>query len=322
MTAYLDIASSLSAANATYNIKYQEHFAGDLPGIYPAYCEVIPSKDKTMSYHFMGAKGVFRKWVGSRVEQYSRAYNHTSTFEKWEVTQPVQRVDMAYDTTGMVGRYFQKFMASSAYVYDNKAFASLVSNSGYGPTCYDGQYVLSTAHPHASGGGTNSNASTNGFSRANYESARLAMATWTLENGENAEVVPTAIICGEYNRAKVFDVFNVSNRTVAVDATGAEASTAAIGVTNMQNIYEGELKVIIDKRLTGSTYQYYWYLVDETQLDRAIVLQENRKPEPIILDKMTDPARVNRDVFIYSLEADFGFTGGAWWQIYGNVATE
>ena len=48
---------------------------------------------------------------------------------------------------------------------------------------------------------------------------------------------------------------------------------------------------------------------------------EGRAPEPVLQTDMTDPARFNRDVFQWSLEMDIQYGAGAWWRIYGQLAS-
>jgi phage major head subunit gpT-like protein len=137
-------------------------------------------------------------------------------------------------------------------------------------------------------------------------------------------IAPTALVCGPTLERKAREILQADTRVIATDSTGKEATTMVVDTTTIQNIWQGELKLIIDERLSG-TYAYYWYLLDENAAKMAapIIIQENRKPEPHILNKndMDGETRFWTDRFIYSLEGDFGFDAGAWQPIYGNLAT-
>jgi phage major head subunit gpT-like protein len=314
----LDLQNALGAANTQYLVG-ADVFRNDLPGDYAKFCDVIPNDTFTLNFDWIGPSPLLREWVGPRIRKFLRAYDHNMTFKKWEATLPIARTLMAYEKNKQVAKRIDNFLADNLYAYDKRWIEIMVSASGAGPTCYDGQRVFATSHPHGAAGATQSNWGTAALTHANYTAARLAMANLRMENGENYGIAPTHMVCGRKNEEKAKEILEAKDRVVKIDGSGDEATSFVSSAATRSNVWAGELELIIHPRLIG-TYDDYWYLFDTSKAGvYPFTLQENRKPEPVLWDEMESPSRVEGDEFQYMLEGDFEVGAGMWQVAYANI---
>jgi len=321
----LNLKSNFATANRDYRTLANNIFDQDLPGNYQMYTEIVPASAQSMRYDWISASPVMRLWLGAKIEKTLRAWNRSLTALPYEATMSIKRPDMQYDTSGAIGKKFNNFLSNTAYVYDKFCFEQLVSNTGAGPTCYDGQALISASHPTYLASdvtATDSNHSTNQLTEANVESAMIAMNEITSDNDEPLNISPTTMIVGPYKFKDAKEILDADNRLITVDTQGAEATTYVVAATNKSNVWQGSMKLVVDNRLTGSANKYYWYLLDESKAGiKPIVLMELEKPHGVT---QTDPDNERRfwfDEYVYSVEGLFVADAGEWRVINGNLAT-
>lgn len=307
----LSLAAGTANARTTFESKYEEFFAGGMPGTWQLFTDKNTGKTEYKQFEFITNQPVMRKWVGSRIRKYMRHYSTLLQLETYEATMEIARKLIQYGgDPDTIGKAIDTFMRLQATAYD-KAFATAIdSNSGAGPTGYDGVGLFSAAHPHASGGGTQSNlsAGTN-LSWSSFDSLRAGMRTLTFENGEPANVVATHARCGPLLESRFKSILEAKERIRFTDMTTADTTTLAQNATAVTNVWAGELTLIVDPRVTG----YYWDLYDLSKPGvRPIILYEGQAPHPVNQDQMTDKDRFENDVFVYGLEGDFTFDAGMW----------
>lgn len=305
----LSIAQGLQDANTVYTTKYEELYGDRLPGPYAMYTEVIPNATKRLDLNWLTNHPVMRKWLGARQLKSLRHYDQLIDLTRWEATLPIERVDLQYDNTGAVGRAISNFLQDNVTVYDREVVTEFDSNAGAGPTGFDGVALYSAAHPHAFGGGTQSNlsAGTN-LSQGAFDALRFAMRLLRHENGEPAAINPTHMRVGPKLEQRAKEILESKDRVVAVNAAGGDSGTR-IAASTITNVWAGELTLIVDQRVTG----FFWDVMDLSHgTARPMIISENRAPEAIIQDDLTDDERFNNDRFLYGLEADFTPAAGHW----------
>lgn len=309
-----DLDRSLSAINTNYKVMAEDLFGSSLPGTYEKFTDIVPTDSETMEIDWIGETPMMQKWVAERVRKEMRAYLHTLTLDSYAIDIPIRRKTLQYGKSGAVQKRLNNFLREQAQVYQLQSIAMLLSN----PTGYDGVSLFSASHPFAASSGTFSNYSTNALTRANYNTARAAMQAYTTEQGRKFAIIPDTIMVGPALEETAKELFKAESRVVAVDESGSEASSFAVAASSMPNVWKGELDVIVDPSLSGSTYQYYWFLLDTRRPGiKPVICLEGRKPVAINRTSMDDPHRYEYDEFLYGVEGDFSFGAGFWQVAYG-----
>lgn len=319
MTYNADLDRNLKAADTLYKVLEADLFGEQIAGNYPLWCDVVQTNSQTMEIDWIGETALMQEWFGARPIKQMRAYLHQITLGSLAATMSIKRKTMQYNSSGAIAKRISQFLGAQAQVYDLRSIAKLLSN----PTGYDGVSIFSASHPFSgNSGGVASNYSTSALTRANYEAARIVMQSHTTEEGRNAVYTPDTCLCGPALEHVAKEIFEAKDRRVVVDQSGAEATQFGIGVTTMSNIWEGELKVVIDPNLKGSTYQYYWFLLDTSKPGvRPIIAIEGEKPHAVNQTNLEDDRRFWFDEFIYGVEGDVGFGAGFWQSAYGSFST-
>lgn len=314
-----DLERSLASIDKQYKVMEQDLFGAEMPGNYGLWTDVVPTDSKTMEIDWIGETPLMQEWLGARILDDLRAYLLTLTLTSYATGIKIPRKTVQYNKSGVVTKRLGQFLAQQAQVYDIQSMAKLVSN----PTGYDGVSLFSASHPFSSDSGSVfSNYSTNPLTRANYEAARAAGQSYTTEKGRNFNVVYDTIVCGPLLEKVAKEIFAVKDRRVTVNEAGAETTSFGIGATTISNVWEGELKVVIDPNLKGSTKRYYWFLLDTSKPGvRPIICLEGMKMKTVNQTRMEDPQRFQHDEFIYGVEGDFSFGAGFWQAAYGAFST-
>jgi phage major head subunit gpT-like protein len=312
-----DLAQGLANINTTFELMADELFKEKLPGNYELYTDIMPTTTETMEMDWIGETPLMREWLGAKIIEGMRSYLHTLILSSYEATTSVRRKSITYGRVPAIQKRLGQFLQQQAGVYNYGSIAKLITN----PTGYDGVSIFSASHPFAADGGTFSNYSTNSLTEANYETARIAMQSYKTEKGRDFEIVPDTIIVGPALEGNAKRLFKAEDRLVVVDQSGSEATSFVVAAGRKSNIWQGELQVVVEPRLTGS-YAYYWILLDTSKPGiKPVIIMEGRKPEPLYLTDMSDPERFWFDRYVYSVEGDFSFNAGFWQTAYGNLAT-
>jgi phage major head subunit gpT-like protein len=321
----LSIAAGLQASNTTFQVGYEEYFGGKvLPGAHQYYVDEEPMTSETKRFDWVGKIPLMERWLGSRRVKSLRMFNQVIVAEPWVATMEVRRRQLMFaDQLGVVARALKKFIAIQANVFDKDANTVLFSNSGAGPTGFDGVALFSASHPYGPAGATQSNLAAGvALSGPALDTAMTAMSGLRLENGEPAGINPDTLIVGPALRFRAMSLVGAMSdlRPIAVDAAGLESGTR-VAVAASSNVYQGSLKVVVDMRRPATgTGAFYWELVDSTQ-PKALVRHVQRAPEPHHQDQMDSPARFEFDVFRYGMEGDWKTDAGFWPSIYRATGT-
>lgn len=312
--------ANLDAANATFVAKFDEIFTNRAPGPWSTYTEVLPTGSKTNTLEVLESMPVVRRWVGPKVFNAIRSSYLSVDVLKYEKSFAIDRLDLDADKLGMIGRRIAQFMGGDgSEIYDKICFETLVSNSGNGPTCYDGLALFSASHVR-SAGTTWSNKTTSALSFSVHDTIMQAGEARQDDNGEPIRTAFDTLIVGPKNRKTAMEITQSTERLAAVDNSGAESGTR-VAASTIPNVFGGgSMTVVVDPRLTG-TYDDYFYYIDSKIGPKPLVLFEYRAPEPQVPDNnsMGGSLRFALDQFQYSVEADFVVTAGSPHVVYAGI---
>lgn len=267
--------------------------------------------------HTVGPSAIFQEWQGEKQFSGNRIYNFEPELKVYHAGIALRRMDVRYDPSSIVDQMINRFLRTAPRGVGDTIFDALVSNSGEGPAGFDGVNLISTSHPHGPSGGTNSNKTTDTLSFSSYDAGMQAMQEHQNEKGQSFNADATLLMCGPKYRKTALEIAKATNRKVAVDNTGAEASSSVVDVTNVENVFQGEVDVFINKKLTG-TQDDYAYLIDTSEMPMLWIV--GREPEVIDKLDMRDDNRYFRDELLWSIEFDAVPTAGFWPSIYGFIS--
>jgi phage major head subunit gpT-like protein len=325
MTTYANIEEGLSNASTTFDTLAKQLFGGsNLPGEYANYTYTQTGvTTSTTEKDVLANTPIMRKWVGPRREQRLRAYQQRIQLAPYEATLAIARMTLAYrDKQGQVADAIKQFLNNETVAYDLSVHAEYVSNSGAGPTGYDGVSLFSSSHPHApasTGGTTQSNTNTLPFSAANLDAVIATMTSYRFENDTPMRIAPTHLRVGPKLARQAQAVIGTGVRLIAVNASGAEATSSVVAATGVENVYKGVLQLIVDPNLIG-TMDDWWEVLDLSKGDaKPMQLLVGRAPEPVHQDQMWADRRFQLDEFVYGLEGDWVPAAGIWATAYRNI---
>lgn len=322
MTSYNVVAEGLSNASIAFDTLAKQFFGGPvLPGAYAEYTNVQTGiTSATTEKDVLANTPIMRKWVGPRREQKLRAYSQRITLDPYEATMSVSRMTLQYrDKQGQIADAIKSFLQNEKVAYDLSVHEKYVSNSGAGPTGYDGVALFSSSHPHAPGGTTQSNTGTAAFSAANLDAVIATMTSYRFENNTPMRITPTHVRVGPKLAMQAAAVLNTNTRLVAINASGAEATSSVVAATAVDNVWKGTLQLIEDPNLIG-TMDDWWEVLDLSKGDaKPMQLLVGRAPEPVHQDQMWCDRRFQLDEFLYGLEGDWAADAGIWATAYRNI---
>lgn len=323
-TTNLALQETLIQSATQFEAAFQEIFRdAQVPGEFSKYTDVRMGKTIQLMLLVMANHPTMREWLGSRVEKYLRSYSQTITLRTWEATLPVRRILMDYvDSVGTVKDAIDTFVNSTSTAYDEQCSASLDGTSGTGPTGFDGVALFSASHPHGPSGNQSNIAAGTALSYSAFDAGRAAMAGWRFENGTPARRKATHMRVGVALETRAKEILSATQRVVAVAADALEAGTR-VAATTIDNVWKGELELIVDPRIPPSgTGAFYWDLFDLRQPKlRPIVLYVGRAPEPIHQLDMDSDRRFNLDELVFGIEGDFAPAAGHWMSCYRGTGT-
>lgn len=325
MTTFANVEEGLANASVTFDTLADQLFGGSqLPGEYNVYTSTQTGVTSyTTEKDVLANTPVMREWVGPRREKRLRAYQQRITLKPYEATMAISRMTLAYrDKQGQIASRIKQFMGNQVVAFDQSVHSKYVSNSGAGPTGYDGVALFSSSHPHApasTGGTTQSNTSNLPFSAANLDTVIATMTSYRFENDTPMRITPTHVRCGPKLARQVAAVLDTGTRLVAINASGAEAVSSVVAAAGIENVYKGMLTPIIDPNLVGAMDDW-WEVLDLSKGDaKPMQLLVGRSPTPIHQDQMNSDRRFQLDEFVFGIEGDWGADAGMWQTCFRNI---
>lgn len=307
------------ASNTTYDALFADFFAGTNPGSWSQWTSTFNADTQKVEIPVSTYAGGIAQWIGAKTFDRFRAYRQQIPFTKWQRSTKIQRADMAYDKIGMIKRAFQEFLGAQVWAKDFILHQSLVSASGAGPTGYDTVALISTAHPNGPSG-NQSNKSTSALTPVTYNTAKVAMRGFRKESGEPYLMEPTHLMVGPTLEKIAKEITQSNVRVTAINTSGvSDATSSVVAAGNIPNVFGGgEVELIINPRLTGTSANYY-YLMDLSKPMKPMQLVIQRDMTPVYLDRIEDINRFMNDDYLYSIEADMTPAAGAWPTLFAGI---
>jgi len=307
--------ADLTAANKMYEALFMEVFdnpQNEIASNHLAFADTRPITGKTAELINHEALHGWREWIGEKTREVPMISNKSVSLRSYYKAMSVKRLDLRLDNLGVLEGAIRTFLGEQALaVYDKYATEMLVSNSGAGPTGYDGVDVFSATHPRGgTSGGTWSNLTTSALDYATFDTALIGIQGWLDTKGDPKGVFPDTLMVGPKLRKKAQEVTG-ADELIAVNSSGAlHATSSVVAVGKLPNVYGGgQVNVVINPRLNG-TQDDYWYLLNSRARNKVVQGWVYRDPEAFSSTDMDEQRRRNIDTFEFDVEADFVFDAG------------
>jgi phage major head subunit gpT-like protein len=252
-----------------------------------------------------------RRWVGDKVLHKLRTESHPIVTQPHEASVEIPKKDIQNDKLGLYMPAINSMADAYGWALDEMVIVALaagVQGIALGAT-YDGQNLIDTDHTALSGGGTaQSNKVTGALSATTYNLAWTRFLGIVDENGVPVNVAG--------RRMKL--VVGPANREVARDIIDQQAQ--ANGETNMDR---GTADLIVTPWLTARTVVVNGVSVTLTGLEWFLIPEDSSaiivhvKQTPIFLSVEEGEFTFRTGLYLYGIEAEFGFAYGLWQEIVG-----
>jgi phage major head subunit gpT-like protein len=272
------------------------------PSIWEKTTMLVPSGSAQNDYSWLSRFPKMRKWIGDKVIKALSAHKYTVVNDDWEATVAVNRNDLEDDQIGIYSPMAQDAGFSAKQLPDE--IDADLKNNAFTNVCYDGQYFYDTDHPV--GASTVSNkgtaalsAATTAAAAASYGAARLAIMSFTDDEGRPLGLIPDVLEVGP-----------------ALEATGRLLLTNPKLTDESPNPYMGTATLLVNPRLTSTTQ---WMLHVTSRPVKPFVYQERKKP---VFVEQTNPEADDvfmRKEFKFGAEARAAGGYGFWQMSYGST---
>lgn len=265
------------------------------------------SGGRKIEFTQVGATPDYEVWQGEKNYRGFRKRTVSVPFDKYHKSMVLTRDEVVHDQDGSTAVALAEHTRNVAYVFDKVAVASLVSN----PTVADGSALIANSHND----GTFDNLTTDALNFNTFDAGRVAMRNQTDEFGEFLTVEPDILLVNPDEERIGLEIVQADARPISVGTGGTIAiNGGGIGATQIANVYRGIVTLMVTSRITAGT----WFLMDSRY--PPIALGVWRDPEAIVSDQMEGSARMDRDEFKYSVEADLNASGLQHQGTYAKIA--
>lgn len=310
--------AKLDAARTRFETVAADLFAGDMSDeTYTLITEMYdePNED-AITLLDAGPVGWMRKWLGDKQFGAYRLYDKKVRAEPYEKSIEIRRTDIVRDRVGVISKRIDRFVESQRGVFNHYAWEKFLSN----PVGIDGTNLLSDAHPFGPNGGTWDNKTTDALTYNSYNTAKVVMRSLRNEKGQLMGIRPTHLFVGPALERTALEITGAM-RPVVYTTAGAEATSGnANAAVAIPNVYQGDVTVVVVEEFEDGIHDTNWFLMDLSKGVRPLACHRARNLEAISQTAMDDEQRFLRDVFRFSIEAEFGFDGAYPHVVYGNIS--
>lgn len=306
---------NLAAAQATYSALFETLWSdtGGMAFLHDTACRSVPVSGSSLRIPVATSFPRFRVWDGSKQDKSIRAFAQTVNIVSYERTIGLKRLDVDADTTGVVPDTLRAFLGDAKRGLDDLLTAKYIANTWTG---YDSTALMSDSHPYSNS--TGDNLETAALSHELARSVKSKMRLYTDEDGTLLNVNPTTLYAGPSNERLGMEIVQAQSRYVALNASGAEATSSVVAAAAIPNVYAGTMQLVV---IPWFGAQYAFCDLSKpglTPFIRAVF----REVEAVTTEGqgMSDHDRFHKDKRYYSLEGDFAFAPGLWQLICGRVA--
>jgi phage major head subunit gpT-like protein len=298
--------ASILAVFTTLKTVFNKAFEA-APSIWEKTTMKIPSGSGQNDYSWLGRFPKMRKWIGDKVYRKLKAHTYTIVNDDWEATVAVDRNDIEDDNLGIYKPMAQDAGFSAKQLPDE--IDADLKNNAFENECYDGQYFYDSDHPVTNANGVEASvsnlgtaalsAATNTLAAASYGAARLAIMSFTDNEGRPLGLIP--------------DLLEVPP---ALEATAKILCESDKLLDDNPNPYFGTARYIVNPRLTSSTA---WFLHVTSRPIKPFIYQERKAPVFVSQTSMEADDVFNRKEFKFGAEARAAGGYGLWQLSYGST---
>lgn len=292
-------------------IMLQDMFSKATPGHYADYTEVKDAAgNRVLEWAFLANIPRMRQWIGARQKKAPRGYRATVEWLKYESTLILNADDIRYDPIGVVNDAVTQHTKNTIDFLDEVSHTAYNSNSGAGPTGYDGVALFSASHPHGpTGATTQSNlSSTTALSDAAIKAAMILGNGLREENGRTFKVSYNELHVGPKQQFVAEELFHATRAKVFGSDTAAAVIDNAASMASM--------KLVVDER----DQTFYWTLRD-TNMPKPIILLVGKQPTPEERTRPDDEPMWERNEMEFGIVADVGAAALAWQGVHRGTPT-
>jgi phage major head subunit gpT-like protein len=298
--------SNLTAVFITLKTIFNKAFDA-APSIWEKTTMKVPSGSAQNDYSWLGRFPKMRKWLGDKVVRALSAHKYTVVNDDWEATVEVDRNDIEDDNIGIYNPMAQDAGFSAKQLPDE--IDADLKNNAFTNTCYDGQYFYDTDHPVTDENGASSSVSNKGtaalsaattaLAAASYGAARIAVMSFTDDEGRPLGLIP--------------DTLEVPP---ALEATGRLLCEGDKLTDESPNPYKGTAKVLVNPRLTSTTA---WFLHVTNRPLKPFIYQERKAPVFVSQTDLNASDVFMRKKYKFGAEARAAGGYGLWQLSYGST---
>jgi|GEM_PF-2115055 len=311
-----DYPAFFATANTVARSSFDEMFTGGYQSpSFGVIAEVVPGLNaQTLENNIVGPVALLREWTGMKQFKMVRAYKNSADTKAYEASMSFRRRDLIGAGGDLILKRLGDLAVANRGGMERLASAYRDTN----PTGYDGVALYSASHPHATeSGGTQSNLTALDLSASALDQAMYTASLLTLENGDPADVSIDCIEVGPKLLKRALELAEADQRVASFDQDGKIDSGWRVGGAAVVNVFQGRLKVIENKRLTG----YTWYTHDGSKSAKSVIVGVNRPFELIKNWDMDSHARFMNDELQTSIEGDLILLAGDWHVTQKHVGT-
>jgi hypothetical protein len=303
-----------ASANTEYKNYGQEIFNRPMGGPFSLYTQILPCDGRALELDAIGPSSEAEEMLGSRVWTGFRQYAKRVEVKPYSIKGASLRRDLVdKDPTGAMAARLRDFLDGARDFWDKPVTDVLLSN----PTGIDGVALLSASHPHGPDGGTWDNITTGTLSQTELKTGWVAMTSLRNERGAPMGIMPTHLMVGPKYYREALDLTG-SARPVPISTAGAVDATSTVQSAVLQeNWLKGQLQVILNPRMVGTTYEDDWFLMDLSKSVRPIVAGEAIAPEAFVATSADSAGMQNLSQYRYWVEGYAAIGGGVPHVIYG-----
>ncbi len=263
-------------------------FFNETEAFYQTLATVVNAKAPTVDYTWLGQFPKVREWIGDRVIKDLTAYKYTITKKRFEATISMDRDYIIYDSIGAMKPQIQQLAQSAKEHYDELIVDLIEKND----ICYDGAKFFSDKHKVTIDGSdtTYSNISTDPLTQENFLKARKEMRNIKGEGGKTLKIRPNLLIVATNLEDKAIEILKADQ------------------INGSSNITKGMADILVIDDLPDNA----WMLADVRKVLKPFILQINKKPELVSLDKPTDYEAFMKAKYLYGVDAEHNAGYGLW----------
>lgn len=288
-------AANLDSLRVDFVQRFDEAYA-ETPVWWPNIATEIPSSAKSNVYGWIAAQEKMREWVGPRKAQNLSEHEYTLVNRSYEYTIELDRDDIEDDNLGMFASMVVPGMARAARKHTDQLLKQVLqSNSGVGPTAFDGQPFFDDAHPtYDAAGSTYDNKFSLALNADNFQTVWAAMASYTGEDGEALAVMPNVLIVPPQLKKIAHEILKGD---VIAQFASSGTDYAGAGATN---VLKGWAEPLVIPELANDPTR--WYLADTTKGIKPFVYQNRRADNFVSRDNPQDPKVFDQKKFTYGVD--------------------